>query len=129
MMNLKHLRLNFWIPWLRLLPNKKSLEDDTQSHEGQTVELRHKHTQEVAAINEQLENIKKGKTALEKLKQSLEAENSNLTTELRNVGASRQESKQYLFKFMNEVMYEAYFFTFYVCIYKQSGLFLSLTVV
>lgn len=56
-------------------------------------EVRHKHTQEVAAINEQLENIKKGKTALEKVKQSLEAENADLTTELRNVGASRQESK------------------------------------
>lgn len=56
-------------------------------------EIRHKHTQEVAAINEQLENIKKGKTALEKVKQSLEAENADLTTELRNVGASRQESE------------------------------------
>lgn len=72
---------------------KKSLEDDTQSHEVQMAEIRHKHTQEVAAINEQLENIKKGKTALEKVKQSLEAENADLTTELRNVGASRQESK------------------------------------
>lgn len=56
-------------------------------------EIRHKHTQEVGAINEQLETIKKSKTALEKVKQSLEAENADLTTELRNVGASRQESK------------------------------------
>lgn len=72
---------------------KKSLEDDTQMHEVAIADLRHKHTQEVAAINEQLENIKKGKTALEKVKQSLEAENADLTTELRNVGASRQESK------------------------------------
>lgn len=72
---------------------KKSLEDDTQSHEVQMAEVRHKHTQEVVAINEQLENIKKGKTGLEKVKQSLEAENADLTTELRNVGASRQESE------------------------------------
>lgn len=56
-------------------------------------DVRHKHTQELGAINEQLENLKKGKTALEKVKQSLEAENADLTTELRNVGASRQESK------------------------------------
>lgn len=72
---------------------KKSLEDDTQTHEVQMSEVRHKHTQEVAAINEQLENIKKSKGALEKVKQSLEAENADLTTELRNVGASRQEGE------------------------------------
>lgn len=66
-------------------------------------DLRHKHTQEIAAINEQLENIKKGKTALEKVKQSLEAENADLTTELRNIGANKQESttrlQHFLFKF------------------------------
>lgn len=72
---------------------KKSLEDDTQSHEVQMADIRHKHTQEIGGINEQLENLKKGKAALEKVKQSLEAENADLTTELRNVGASRQESK------------------------------------
>lgn len=71
---------------------KKSLEDDTQTHEVQMADVRHKHTQELAAINEQLENIKKGKVGLEKIKQSLEAENADLTTELRNVGSSRQES-------------------------------------
>lgn len=69
------------------------MEEDTQLHEVSMAEMRHKHSQELASITEQLENFKKVKTGLEKAKQSLEAENADLATELRNVGASRQESK------------------------------------
>jgi myosin protein heavy chain len=54
--------------------------------------MRHKHTQEQTSINEQLENIKKVKLALDKQKQTLEAENADLATELRNVNQSRQEN-------------------------------------
>lgn len=54
--------------------------------------MRHKHTQELTSINEQLENIKKVKLAFEKQKQTLEAENADLATELRNVNQSRQEN-------------------------------------
>lgn len=69
------------------------MEDDTQVHEVALQDMRHKHTQELALVTEQLESIKKVRTGLEKAKQSLEAENADLATELRNVGASRQEGK------------------------------------
>lgn len=55
-------------------------------------EMRHKHSQELQALNEQFENIKKAKAGFEKHKQNLEAENADLTTELRSISASRQES-------------------------------------
>ncbi|KAK9707856.1 Myosin head (motor domain) [Popillia japonica] len=70
---------------------KKTLEEETQSHEVSLAELRHKHTQEISTVNEQLETLKKAKTGLEKTKQSLEAENADLATELRSVSSNRQE--------------------------------------
>lgn len=71
---------------------KKSLEDEAANHENQFTEFRHKHTQELASINEQLENLKKVKAGLEKSKQTLEAENADLATELKNVNQSKQEN-------------------------------------
>lgn len=38
---------------------KKTLEEDTQTHEVVITEMRHKHSQEIAEINEQLEVLKK----------------------------------------------------------------------
>lgn len=38
---------------------KKTLEEDTQTHEVIITEMRHKHSQEIAEINEQLEALKK----------------------------------------------------------------------
>ncbi|XP_044253339.1 myosin heavy chain, non-muscle isoform X1 [Tribolium madens] len=73
---------------------KKNLEEENQVHEATLADMRHKHTQELASLNEQLENIKKQKASIEKAKQSLEAENADLTSELRNVGASRQEGER-----------------------------------
>lgn len=71
---------------------KKNLEDETGSHESHLAEMRHKHSQELSSINEQLESHKKSKITLEKSKQTLEAENADLATELRNVNSSRQEN-------------------------------------
>ncbi|XP_063701488.1 myosin heavy chain, non-muscle isoform X2 [Culicoides brevitarsis] len=71
---------------------KKSLEDEAGNHENQLAEMRHKHSQEIASINEQLESIKKLKAGLEKSKQTLEAENADLATELRNANQSKQEN-------------------------------------
>jgi myosin heavy chain 9/10/11/14 len=71
---------------------KKSLEDEAGNHETALTEFRHKHTQELGSINEQLENFKKIKAGLEKAKSTLEAENADLATELRNVNQSRQEN-------------------------------------
>lgn len=71
---------------------KKTLEDESSNHEASLQEMRHKHMQEISSINEQLENFKKVKGGLEKAKQTLEAENADLATELRNVNQSRQEN-------------------------------------
>uniref|UniRef100_W4VRK7 Putative myosin class i heavy chain n=1 Tax=Corethrella appendiculata TaxID=1370023 RepID=W4VRK7_9DIPT len=71
---------------------KKALEEETGNHESALADMRHKHTQEISSINEQLENFKKLKAGLEKSKQTLEAENADLATELRNVNQSRQEN-------------------------------------
>ncbi|XP_011332661.1 myosin heavy chain, non-muscle isoform X2 [Ooceraea biroi] len=71
---------------------KKNLEEETSLHEATLAEMRHKHTQEQTALNEQMDALKKTKAVLEKAKGSLEAENADLATELRSVSASRQES-------------------------------------
>lgn len=71
---------------------KKNLEDEAAVHENHLTEMRHKHSTELSAVNEQLENLKKMKAGLEKSKQTLEAENADLATELRNVNSSRQEN-------------------------------------
>lgn len=71
---------------------KKNLEDEAGSHESHLAEMRHKHSQELSGINEQLENLKKARSSLEKAKSTLEAENADLATELRNVNSSRQEN-------------------------------------
>ncbi|XP_033337822.1 myosin heavy chain 10 isoform X2 [Megalopta genalis] len=71
---------------------KKNLEEETSVHEATLADMRHKHTQELTAINEQMDALKKTKAVLEKAKGTLEAENADLASELRSVSASRQES-------------------------------------
>ncbi len=68
------------------------MEEEAGSHESHLAEMRHKHSQELAGINENLENLKKARSSLEKAKSTLEAENADLATELRNVNSSRQEN-------------------------------------
>ncbi|XP_050425720.1 myosin heavy chain, non-muscle-like isoform X2 [Adelges cooleyi] len=70
---------------------KKSLEEDTQSHEIIITEMRHKHSQEISVINEQIESLKKSKSQLEKSKQALEAENADLAAELKTSASSKSE--------------------------------------
>ena len=83
---------------------KKMLEEETQSHENSLAELRHKNTQELSAVKEQLETITKTKAALDKSKQALEAENVDLSNELRSVNASRQESALQWFFLTNRLL-------------------------
>ncbi|XP_076225296.1 myosin heavy chain 10 isoform X2 [Nomia melanderi] len=71
---------------------KKNLEEETSMHEATLADMRHKHTQELTALNEQMDALKKTKAVLEKAKGTLEAENADLTSELRSISASRQES-------------------------------------
>ncbi|KAH8261692.1 hypothetical protein KR044_013474 [Drosophila immigrans] len=71
---------------------KKSLEEEGVNHEGVLADMRHKHAQELNSINDQLENLRKAKSVLEKAKGTLEAETADLATELRSVNSSRQEN-------------------------------------
>nr|XP_018907941.1 PREDICTED: myosin heavy chain, non-muscle isoform X2 [Bemisia tabaci] len=73
---------------------KKTLEEETSTHEVQITEMRHKYSQEIAVINEQLEALKKTKLNLEKAKQTLEAENADLATELKSSAQARAESER-----------------------------------
>lgn len=61
---------------------KRSLDEEAASHEAGLADMRHKHSQELQAVSEQIEQVKKAKQGLEKAKQTLEAENADLATEL-----------------------------------------------
>lgn len=96
---------------------KKTLEDESSNHEASLQEMRHKHMQEISSINEQLENFKKVKGGLEKAKQTLEAENADLATELRNVNQSRQENDRRRKQAETQIaeLQVSWFFFFLIC--------------
>ena len=73
---------------------KKALEEETANHENTISDMRHKHTHEISALNENLDMLKKNKTGLEKTKNSLEAENADLSAELKAAMASKQENER-----------------------------------
>lgn len=73
---------------------KKSLDDAQKKYDGNLNELRAKYNQQIEGLNEELENVKKGKTALEKMKQTLEHENTDLANDLKQVQMSKQESER-----------------------------------
>merc|ERR550534_867166 len=73
---------------------KKALEDEAAAHEIQTSEMRHKHSQEINVIHEQLNVVKKNKMALEKIKSTLEAENADMASEIKTLTASRTEGER-----------------------------------
>lgn len=73
---------------------KKTIEDETKVHESQIVEIRQRHTQALEDLSEQLEQSRRFKVNLEKVKQTLESENSDLVKEVKNLHATKQESEQ-----------------------------------
>lgn len=56
--------------------------------------MRHKHSQEINVIHEQLDVVKKNKMALEKIKSTLEAENADMASEIKTLTASRTEGER-----------------------------------
>jgi len=73
---------------------KKSLEDETSNHEQMTTEMRHKHSSEVASMNNQLDQLRKSKGQAEKGKAQLEAELADLANELKSVSGNKQEAER-----------------------------------
>merc|ERR1719277_210434 len=73
---------------------KKALEDETKAHEEAITEMRHKHSQDVSQLNNQLDSLKKSKAQAEKGKSTLEAELADLTNELKSVSSNKQEAER-----------------------------------
>jgi len=71
---------------------KNYLEEETSSHEAQILELRQKHAKATEELTEQLENLKKQKAAVEKVKVNLEAENADMANEIKTLNATRGDS-------------------------------------
>merc|ERR1719234_942067 len=73
---------------------KKALEEEVASHEQGTAEMRHKHSSELASLNNQMDTLKKSKASAEKGKSTLEAELADLTNELKSVSSNKQEAER-----------------------------------
>ncbi|XP_051985877.1 myosin-9-like [Xyrauchen texanus] len=72
---------------------KKSLEDEGRAHEQLLVEMRQKHNQAFEELNEQLEQAKRNKASVEKAKQSLESERSDLQIEVQSLLQGKNDSE------------------------------------
>ncbi|KAM6967145.1 myosin-14-like [Tautogolabrus adspersus] len=70
---------------------KKAMEDEGRSHEAQVQDLRQKHSQAVEELNEQLEQAKRVRAGLEKAKQALEKESSDVGADLRSLASAKQD--------------------------------------
>ncbi|XP_063292215.1 myosin-10-like [Pelobates fuscus] len=73
---------------------KKTIEEEAKVHESLVLEMRHRHTQAVENISEQLEQSRRLKVNLEKVKQTLESENSDLVKEVKSLQTAKQDSEQ-----------------------------------
>lgn len=73
---------------------KKTLEEETASHEAQIMDLRQKHNSAIENLNEQLDIVKKAKASFEKAKTNLEAEKAELMNEVNALSTSRQDSER-----------------------------------
>jgi len=71
---------------------KKSLEEEVANHEGAIAEMRHKHSHEMQARNDELDQLRKLKAQLEKQKNQLEQENADMINELKSASGSKQEN-------------------------------------
>ncbi|CAI9563745.1 unnamed protein product [Staurois parvus] len=68
---------------------KKTIEEETKVHESQIVEIRQRHTQALDDLSEQLEQSRRFKVNLEKMKQTLEGENADLVKEVKNLHVAK----------------------------------------
>lgn len=73
---------------------KKNLEDEVTQHNLQISDLRAKHSKIIEDLNEQLDSTRKSKSALEKIKATLEAENADMANDLKAAMATKQENER-----------------------------------
>uniref|UniRef100_A0A8C5QWX8 Myosin-9 n=1 Tax=Leptobrachium leishanense TaxID=445787 RepID=A0A8C5QWX8_9ANUR len=72
---------------------KKTLDEEARTHEAQIQEFRQKHSQAVEELSEQLEQTKRLKGNLEKVKQSLEGERNELANEVKTLLQVKNDSE------------------------------------
>merc|ERR1719284_908044 len=73
---------------------KKALEEEVASHEQMTTEMRHKHSGELASLNNQLDSLKKSKATLEAELADLTNELKSVSNELKSVSSNKQEAER-----------------------------------
>merc|ERR1719264_897799 len=73
---------------------KRTLEEAVTNHETMMTDMRHKHSQDMAQLNNNLDMAKKQANQAEKLKGQLEAELGDLTNELKSVSGNKQEAER-----------------------------------
>nr|XP_018669541.1 myosin-10 isoform X2 [Ciona intestinalis] len=72
---------------------KRTLESETTSFDTQLQQMRQKHNSQVETFQDELDVLKRNKSALEKSKHSLESENQELQEELRLVSGAKTDSE------------------------------------
>merc|ERR1719445_1792221 len=77
-----------------LAKTKNNLEEALTNHETMMTDMRHKHSQDMSQLNNQLDMAKKQANQAEKLKSQLEAELGYLTNELKSVSGNKQEAER-----------------------------------
>ncbi|XP_044844690.1 myosin-10-like [Mauremys mutica] len=73
---------------------KKGIEDEVKAHEAQVLEMRQRHAHALEELSEQLEQSRRVKGTLEKVKQTLEGEKAELVQEVKGLQAARLDSDQ-----------------------------------
>lgn len=73
---------------------KKNLEDEVSQHNVQISDLRAKHAKTIDDLNEQLDNTRKSKANLEKIKAQLEAENADMANDLKALHAIKTDNER-----------------------------------
>ncbi|XP_030053543.1 myosin-10 isoform X2 [Microcaecilia unicolor] len=73
---------------------KKVMEDEVKVHEAQVLEMRQRHSTALDELSDQLEQSRRFKVNLEKVKQALETENVDLVKEVKSLQSSKLESEQ-----------------------------------
>ncbi|XP_051776097.1 myosin-10 isoform X3 [Erpetoichthys calabaricus] len=72
---------------------KRSLDDESRSHEAQITDLRQRHAVAMEGVLEQLEQARRMKASLEKTKQIMEGERAELSAEVQALQSGRAESE------------------------------------
>ncbi|XP_043936530.1 myosin-10-like isoform X2 [Protopterus annectens] len=72
---------------------KRAIDEDSKAHEAQITEMRQRHNHALEELSEQLEQARRFRANLEKTKQTLDSENSELLSEVKSLQNTKNESE------------------------------------